>query len=230
MTVLKTGCVSAIESASVNTEGSSENQSAATMGSSHMVAIDSVTGTAKVMITPGAGTNAVGPDSSVDWKYKKGDIIEYQNGKAAFTVRKSLGCGSFGEVHQVWNEMQQKLRAMKCTKFGNMTPSQRITLFKPMCEEALIMMELRHHPNIISLRFVKVSGSEFLLIMDLVDGSKELSEAYQDGTIWTPLRQQPPSASHATSLLALLWYQLANAMSHLHSKQIMVCAFFAVYL
>jgi len=103
-----------------------------------------------------------------------------------------------------------------------------MAMFKPMCEEALIMMELRHHPNIISFRFVKVSGSEFLVILDLIDGSTELSAAYGEGTIWTPLgdRGTTPSlqnVSHNTSLLSLLWYQLAHAMDHLHSKKIMVC-------
>ncbi len=127
---------------------------------------------------------------------------------------------------QVWSEVQQKLRAMKCTKFGDMSLEERRARFQPMCEEAFIMMELRHHPNIISIRFVKVSGLEFLVIMDLIHGSHELSEAYQSGSIWDPLHERPPSLktiSQTTSLLSLLWLQLAHAMNHLHSKHIMVC-------
>ena len=83
------------------------------------------------------------------------------------------------------------------------------------------MVELRHHPNIISLRFVKVSGSEFLMIMDVVGESKELSEAYQDGTVWSPLCQDR-NVSRTTSFLSMLWYQLAHALDHLHRKFIMV--------
>jgi serine/threonine protein kinase len=174
------------------------------------------------MIAPSGGAKKVGADTP-SWKYTKGDLIKYENGKAAFTVRKSLGCGAFGEVHLVFSEVQRKYRAMKCTKFGNMTPDQRMATFKPMCEEALIMMELLHHPNIISLRFVKVSGSEFLMIMDVVDGSKELSEAYQDGTVWYPLCQDR-NVSRTTSFLSMLWCQLVHALDHLHGKLIMVCS------
>ena len=172
------------------------------------------------MITSSVGVKTVGADM-LTWKYTKGDTIQYQNGKTAFTVRKSLGCGAFGEVHLVWNEIQQKPRAMKCTKFGNMTSDERMAMFVPMCNEALLMMELRHHPNIVSLRFVKVSGSEFLMIMDVADGSKELSEAYQDDTVWDPLCQDR-NVFRITSFLSMLWYQLAQALDHLHSKLIMV--------
>ena len=115
---------------------------------------------------------------------------------------------------------------MKCTKFGVMSSEDRRKKFQPMCEEALIMMELRHHPNIISIRFVKVSGLEFLVIMDYIHGSQELSQAYQNGSIWDPLPERPPSSKtirQTTSLLSLLWFQLAHAMHHLHRKQIMVC-------
>ena len=47
---------------------------------------------------------------------------------------------------------------MKCTKLDRMTPAERRASFKPLCEEALLMAEIGHHPNIIALRFVKVSG------------------------------------------------------------------------
>jgi serine/threonine protein kinase len=189
-------------------------------GKSQMITLDQSKGESKAMITSSVGVKTVGADM-LTWKYTKGDTIQYQNGKTAFTVRKSLGCGAFGEVHLVWNEIQQKPRAMKCTKFGNMTSDERMAMFVPMCNEALLMMELRHHPNIVSLRFVKVSGSEFLMIMDVADGSKELSEAYQDDTVWDPLCQDR-NVFRITSFLSMLWYQLAQALDHLHSKLIMV--------
>ena len=206
---------------SANTEISDDENSSSMAGKSQLLTMDPSTGAAKSMITSTSGVKTVGAELS-SWKYTKGDLIKYQNGKTAFTVRKSLGCGAYGEVHLVYSEVQQKLRAMKCTKFGNMTPDQRLAMFKPMCEEALLMMELRHHPNIISLRFVKVSGTEFLMIMDVVDGSKELSEAYQDGTVWDPLCQDR-NVSRVTSFLSMLWYQLARALDHLHGKLIMHC-------
>ena len=205
---------------SPTSEFSGDEHSSSMAGKSQMITLDRYTGTAKSMITPRTSVNTDGAELST-WKYFKGDCIQYQNGKTAFTVRKSLGCGAFGEVHLVWSEVQQKPRALKCTKFGNMTPDERMAMFKPMCNEALLMMELRHHPNIISLRFVKVSGSEFLMIMDVADGSKELSEAYQDDTVWDPLCQDR-NVSRTTSFLSMLWYQLAHALDHLHSKLIMV--------
>jgi hypothetical protein len=74
----------------------------------------------------------VGSESRPAWKYFKGDVIRYQNGKIAFTIRKPLGCAAFGEVHLVWSEVQEKLRAMKCTKFGNITPDQRLVKHQTM--------------------------------------------------------------------------------------------------
>jgi serine/threonine protein kinase len=120
-----------------------------------------------------------------EYRYSPGDAIKYQNGKIAFTVRELLGHGMFGEVHKVqyyvnfslnpldlclihnssnpllkvYSEVQQTMRAMKCTKFSSMSQKERLDNFEPMCEEALLMVKLRHHPNIISLRFVKVSGA-----------------------------------------------------------------------
>jgi hypothetical protein len=201
-----------------NSEISSENQSAS---SSHTV--NSERG--KTMPIPSAGIKPADVGGTRE-QYRKGDIVKYQNGKTAYTVRALLGCGAFGEVYLVWSEVQQKLRAMKCTKFGDMSLEERRARFQPMCEEAFIMMELGHHPNTISIRFVKVSGLEFLVIMDLIYGSHELSEAYQSGSIWDPLDKRPPSLktiSQTTSLLSLLWLQLAHAMDHLHGKHIMVC-------
>jgi serine/threonine protein kinase len=190
-----------------------------------MVTTDHATRATKTRTIPSAGTNPSDVGGARK-QYRKGDTVKYQNGKTAYTVRALLGCGAFGEVYLVWSEVQQKLRAMKCTKFGKMTLEERRARFQPMCEEAFIMMELRHHPNIISIRFVKVSGLEFLVIMDLIHGSRELSEAYQSGSIWDPLDKRPPSLktiSQTTSLLSLLWLQLAHAMDHLHGKHIMVC-------
>ncbi len=183
----------------------------------------------------GSENAAIPVESAANWKYHKGDTVKYQNGKIAYTVRASLGRGAFGEVYKVWSEVQQKLRAMKCTRFGVMPSEERRKKFQSMCEEALIMMELRHHPNIISIRYVKVSGLDFLVIMDYIHGSQELSQAYQNGSIWDP--ERPPSSKtipQTTSLLSLLWFQLAHAIDHLHRINIMVCitcssAFFSFF-
>ena len=224
---------SSIESKS--SEVSSENQGA---GLSQMFTIDHATSTTKTItiqkreikyVDVGKAIKSVdageASTSHARMKYLQGDVVKYQNGKIAYTVRKPLGCGAFGEVYLVWSEVQQKFRAMKCTKFADMDLKERMERFQPMCKEALLMMELRHHPNIISLRFVKVSGPEFLVVMDLVDGSSELSETYKSGSIWTPLEKHPSleTIPQTTSLLSHLWYQLACAMDHLHNKQIMVC-------
>ena len=159
---------------------------------------DPATGTALVIAVPSVGTEKVqgdikeraqiGPvscDSDIfsrvpkakgENKYELGDVIEYQDGKPAFTVRKFLGKGAFGEVNEVWSEIQQVPRAMKCTKLDFMGDKERSATFKANCEEALVMLGPQHHPNIISLRFTKVSGNEFLVIMDLV----EVREKAQD--------------------------------------------------
>jgi len=166
--------------------------------------------------------------SAPQWRYQPGDPINYQTGKTAFTVRKSLGCGAFGEVHVVWSEVQQRERAMKCTKFDSMTRDMRISMFRPMCDEALLGVKLQHHANIISLRFIKVAGDEFLVIMDLIDGASELQDSYQENIVWDSIdggrsNWTTPPTVKITSTMAMLWYQLCNAMDHLHSKNIMHC-------
>jgi len=162
------------------------------------------------------------------WRYQPGDAIKFQSGRTAFTVRKSLGCGAFGEVHVVWQENQQRERAMKLTKFDSMTREKRISMFRPMCEEALLGVDLQHHPNIISLRFIKVAGDEFLVIMDLVDGASELQDAYESNKVWNSIdggraNWTTPPTVKITSVMAMLWYQLCNAISHLHRLKIMHC-------
>ncbi len=162
-------------------------------------------------------------------RYSSGDSITYQNGKKGFTVRNYLASGAFGEVHEVFSEVQHKYRAMKCTRFDSMSPEARRANFRPMCEEALLMIDLQHHPNIISLRFVKISGSEFLVIMDLVTDTKELSVAFSTNILWqAPLDQIQNSndwrsSKNVSSILSVLWYQLSSALDHLHSKKIMHC-------
>ena len=94
------------------------------------------------------------------WRYKEGvDIIRDRWGTDRFIVHKSLGRGSFGEVYEVLDKRSGKKRAMKCTKLDSMTREQRLSLFLPLCEEALLGAKLGAHPNIIVLRDV-ISTSE----------------------------------------------------------------------
>ncbi len=65
----------------------------------------------------------------------------------------------------------------RCTKFDSMTRDMRIAMFHPMCDEALLSAELKHHHNIISIRFILVGGGEFLVMMDLTSESSELQGA-----------------------------------------------------
>jgi hypothetical protein len=61
------------------------------------------------MVMEGTGRKA----GAREWRYKIGDTIKYQTGETAFTVRQSLGCGAFGEVHIVYSQVQKRERAMK---------------------------------------------------------------------------------------------------------------------
>jgi hypothetical protein len=111
--------------------------------------------------------------------------------------------GGFGEVHVVLDVNQGRRElAMKCTKYVNiklvitsistasarfvdclvfvrlnsMTPAQRLNSFLPMCEEALLMAEYRHHPNLIALQHTDIAGDDFLLFLDLVEESMTLDK------------------------------------------------------
>jgi hypothetical protein len=99
------------------------------------------------------------------WRYKAGDTILEYLGKVAFTVLRPLGAGTFGEVHVVRDEgirydpmsnnLQQPIPkaelAMKCTKFETMSRENRIALFRPLCEEAILMSKIREHPHLLVL-------------------------------------------------------------------------------
>jgi serine/threonine protein kinase len=129
----------------------------------------------------------------VGWFFQPGDTIKNAHGGIEFTIRRSLGRGSYGEVYVIfyqkaWNtklcDYLEKERAMKCTKLDNMTREQRLSLFLPLCEEALLGAKIGTHPNIVALRSATPSAEEFLVVMDLVEGAKELQECFQDDSIW----------------------------------------------
>jgi hypothetical protein len=100
------------------------------------------------------------------WRYKAGDTIPHYLGEVAFTVLRPLGAGTFGEVHVVRDEgirydpmsnnLQQPIPkaelAMKCTKFETMSRENRIALFRPLCEEAILMSKIQEHPHLLVLR------------------------------------------------------------------------------
>jgi serine/threonine protein kinase len=170
------------------------------------------------------------------WFFKGGDTIKNALEEIEFTIRRPLGRGSYGEVYVVfyaksWNaklcnhvEME---RAMKCTKLDSMTREQRLSLFLPLCEEALLGAKIGTHPNIVALRSATPSAEEFLVVMDLVEGAKELQECFQDDSIWMTVDGgkaawgSTPPVSKITAVLAKLWQQLLSALDHLHELKIM---------
>jgi hypothetical protein len=62
------------------------------------------------VVMEGTGGRQVG---SREWRYKPGDVIKYSDGTTGFTIRKSLGCGAFGEVHVAYDETNGAEYAMK---------------------------------------------------------------------------------------------------------------------
>jgi serine/threonine protein kinase len=189
-------------------------------------------------------TAARGASPQPIWKYTRGAVVTYIDGNRGFTVQQGLACGAFGEVHVVWDDTRLNARnlgfeksgyggeyAMKCTKFDAMPKEQRVPLFRKLCDEALVMNVCQPHPNILSLRYVKVSQDDFVSVMDWAEGAIELEEAYLQGTLWTSVdggrqawkanRQFPqPPVAKITAVLATLWFQLLNAVDHLHSLRI----------
>ncbi len=107
---------------------------------------------------------------------------------------------------------------LKCTKFDSMTRDMRIAMFRPMCDEALLGVELKHHPNIISIRYVRPDGEEFLVMMDLVSESSELQDAYEKDLLWHNIdggrsHWITPPRVQITSVMAMLWYQVFFSLS-----------------
>jgi hypothetical protein len=87
-----------------------------------------------------------------------------------------------------------------------------------MCDEALLSVELKHHPNIISIRYVRADGEEFLVIMDLISESSELEDAYKKDLLWHNIEGGrshwiTPPRVQITSVMAMLWYQVFLSFS-----------------
>jgi serine/threonine protein kinase len=178
------------------------------------------------------------------WQYKPGDIIKNAWGNVEFTFRQQLGRGMYGEVHVVHHEYQgqtcsseftsaefersrvNKERALKCIKLDSMTREQRLSLFLPLCEEALLGAKLGTHPHIIALRSAASTEEQFLVVMDLVQDARGLNECYQDNSLWKTVDggmaswQGKPPSSKITVVLAMLWHQLLSALDHLHGLNI----------
>jgi serine/threonine protein kinase len=170
------------------------------------------------------------------WFFKAGDTIKNAKGGIEFTIRRTLGRGSYGEVYVIfyeesWNtklcDHVEMERAMKCTKLDQMTREQRSSLFLPLCEEALLGAKIGTHPNIVALRSATPSAEEFLVVMDLDQGARELLGCYKDGSVFKTIGGgiaswgDTPPVSKITSLLAALWQQLLSALDHLHGLKIM---------
>jgi hypothetical protein len=189
-------------------------------GASQMMRDNKKNGKAGLVVVEVTSSGSVGcpqtakttevPGGKGSLRFKPGDEIRYTAGDVAFTVEHPLGCGAFGEVHVV-RSPDGRQDAMKCTKLADMTQEQRERMFLPLCEEALLMVKLGHHPNLIALQFVMIKGEEFLVIMDLVEGSMELEKAYKDDSLWLEIDggrnawTAPPTAK-ISAVLAMLWY------------------------
>ena len=63
-------------------------------------------------------------------------------------------------------------------RYSNFDAAKRDDVERQHCEEALLMLQLGAHPNIVALHYCVVSdGDEFLMFLTLVDGAKSLDDA-----------------------------------------------------
>ena len=171
------------------------------------------------------------------WLFSAGHEMKDGRGEVAFKIEELLGRGSYGEVYAInytglWNSRICDWgirRAMKCVKLDSMTQEMRLNLFLPLCEEALLGVKIGTHPNIIALRDTLPSAEEFLVIIDLVEGAKELHKCYKDGSIWNLADGGPeswggaPPADKITAVSVMVYIQILSALDHLHGLHIMHC-------
>ena len=90
-------------------------------------------------------------------------------------------------------------RALKRVRYSKFDAAKRGEIELQHCSEALLMLQLGAHPNIVALHYCVVSESdEFLMFTTFVDGAMPLadavaSKALQSGAIGACLLYTSPS-------------------------------------
>ena len=101
-------------------------------------------------------------------------------GRALFeVVGDPIGRGGFGEVYEAKAVGGAKRRyALKRVRYSKFDAAKRDEVELQHCREALIMLQLGEHPNVIALHYcVDSEGDEFLMFLTLVDGAMPLDNA-----------------------------------------------------
>eukprot|EP00743_Colponemidia_sp_Colp-15_P008845 GILK01009653.1.p1 GENE.GILK01009653.1~~GILK01009653.1.p1 ORF type:complete len:675 (-),score=84.56 GILK01009653.1:251-2275(-) len=119
-----------------------------------------------------------------------------------------ISAGGFGEVYEISNNGDTE--AMKCVKTDNATDGEMVVA---LIAEAMTLVTIGRHPNIVQVRRGRALNKRFLLFMEYVNGGT-LSEWITDNRLYTG------SNSDVQKLLIGLSIQLASGLQHIHSHNV----------
>eukprot|EP00123_Amoebidium_parasiticum_P009941 comp19792_c0_seq1/m.23754 comp19792_c0_seq1/g.23754 ORF comp19792_c0_seq1/g.23754 comp19792_c0_seq1/m.23754 type:complete len:599 (-) comp19792_c0_seq1:63-1859(-) len=145
----------------------------------------------------------VGTSSQVRSTKKKADLAGSEGFRQKYRVGKKLGEGTYGTVHVAVNkETGERVAAKIIRKVANDPRG-----CEAIDNEVKIMQLAGQHPNIVSLKEIYDSPSEFVLVMDLVSGGELFDRIIKEGKL---------SEKQASSMMR----QVCEALRHLHARGI----------
>jgi serine/threonine-protein kinase len=125
-----------------------------------------------------------------------------------YSLKRSLGLGGLGQVHEAWDPLLSRTVAIKTLQFES-DPRTRSSLDRMFLNEARAVAGLSH-PNIVTVHDAGLSPQGVYLAMERLQG-KDLRQRLQEG--WRP----------GPAVAAQLVRRVADALAYAHARGVVHC-------
>eukprot|EP00742_Colponemidia_sp_Colp-10_P009266 GILJ01010093.1.p1 GENE.GILJ01010093.1~~GILJ01010093.1.p1 ORF type:complete len:613 (+),score=70.77 GILJ01010093.1:227-1840(+) len=149
------------------------------------------------------------PASTPTLSYAVGQEVWHRQEKVYLgRIVRFISAGGFGEVYEISNNGDTE--AMKCVKTDNATDGEMVVA---LIAEAMTLVTIGRHPNIVQVRRGRALNKRFLLFMEYVNGGT-LAEWITDSRLYAG------SKSDIQKRLIGISVQLASGLQHIHSNNV----------